>query len=414
MFKLGLRIKGKKGTSESNTGSGAAVLIALIGVIIILYVLLAPTEFRQGLLNDTPTAGPDGTPVPPTEGRFVIENPVFLSKTPGTIDKLDRDKVKITIPSSKLETKHDFIKFVSSNSIFVQNSLLNEERDTLAFTVKDFENVEHLQLSFKVKKSSEGRLAILLNNNGVFNGQLTQPSPNPIILPSNFLQHDNVLEFRVTGAGAKFWKTNSYLLENIEVNAKSVDTSQLVASNTFIITADDLVNTEKASLTFTPICLVQKGTRGVLEVQINGQMVSSSAPLCSDKSLIGFAPSKLVTGENKITFTSDKGGYIIDEVKITLNLEEPTHPVYYFEVDAKNLAKIRDTDLKANLKLKFASPDFRSLTVYVNGHAVHIDQSGDNFQYNVEQFLDNRTNSVKIEPRSDNVNIRSLEIVAEA
>lgn len=51
------------------------------------------------------------------------------------------------------------------------------------------------------------------------------------------------------------------------------------------------------------------------------------------KNFFTVGKDQLVAGENKIEFLSDSGSYIIDQLKLDVELKTADYPVYYFELD---------------------------------------------------------------------------------
>jgi len=400
--------RNKRGTV---TGSGAAAFVALLAAVIILYILLVPPEFREEIL---------GPVVPGEEGPDVIspgEEPVtelaILSKVPGRLDKLATPNQIIPMDAVVLYSDVESQILGSATSIFAQNSLLSEEVDSINFNVVDPINTQNVLLSFKAKKF-KGRLVVKLNGNVVYNDIINQPTITPIPIPTDYLRKINVMEFRVGGPGWKFWSTNEYILENVQVVGDVKDVSHLQATAKFIIDSNDLLNTKSARIQFVPECA--PGQAGPLEVYINGQIVSKATPICSDLRKAEFLPQKLVTGENTLEFKTDAGSYIIDQILLTLLFREPVAPTYYFELEEEDLEELLDDEDKyMQMDLQFVSPEFKNMNVYINGHTIHIDEEGTSFDMNIEEFLVPGTNAIKLYPRSRDINVRSLtiDVIAE-
>ena len=69
-----------------------------------------------------------------------------------------------------------------------------------------------------------------------------------------------------------------------------------------------------------------QGKVGKLDVFINSNNVFSSVPDCGTLRPVEFAPSVLSEGENKIIFRTDRGNYLIDQIVVKTELEDPVAP----------------------------------------------------------------------------------------
>ncbi|MBD3259696.1 hypothetical protein GF371_03640 [Candidatus Woesearchaeota archaeon] len=395
--------KDRRGTV---TGSGAAAFVALLAAVIILYMLLVPPEYREEILG--PVVPGEEEPGVITPGGEPVTEVEILSKVPGRLDKLATPSLTVPLDSVVLFSDVESKKIGEATSVFAQNSLLSEETDAIRFNVLDPVNTQNVLLTFKAKKS-KGRIVIKLNGNVVFNDIITQPTITPIPIPTEYLQKQNLMEFRVAGPGWKFWSTNEYLLENVQIVGDVKDVSHLEAKTRFILDSNDLLNTKKARIQFVPNCA--PGEAGPLELYINDQMIEKATPLCGDLQRTEFLPQKLKTGENTLTFKTDAGSYIIDQILLTFVFREPVIPTYYFEIEEEDLDELLDSEDKyADLELEFVGPEFKNLDVYINGHTIHIDEKGTSFNMNIEEFLIYGTNAIKLYPRSRNIDVTSLNI----
>ena len=288
--------------------------------------------------------------------------------------------------------------------------MFTEQSDELVFALTDPAQSD-LVLSFQAR-TREGRLVIQLNGKVVFSEEMSGPTPNPIPLPKEYLKENNVLSFRVSGPGFAFWTRNKYLLEKVQVAGQFRNVRDLSASRNFIVHTDDLLNTKEVRLDFTPVCLVRKD-QGSITLSVNDRVVSEGLPVCDSPQSVRFTSDKLVTGDNIIRAQAASGKYVLEPVKVTLLFKEPSQPSYFFDLNAARLTDITSSSSTANLKLAFVDDSQHSLTIYVNGHAIHVDGTGQRFSYNVESFLQEGTNAVKVVPQSSGIGLLSLDIVVE-
>ena len=385
-----------------------APLILLLTLLLILYVIMLPPESREELLGEEPFMGP-GTGDNQTSGQEREE--ILLRKYPGTLDKLDFREVRNSMPSMVLYADFQNVEVSSVRNIYTESTVFGEQRDTLSFTLSDPANYDDLLLSFTAK-GYKGRLVIKLNEQVVFNDYLSQPTINPIKLPENVLKNDNVIEFRVSSPGWKFWRTNKYSLENVKVTGQYQDVSALKASTSFVSLDEDLRNTNSVVLKYVAEC--KQGQVGRLDVVLNDNLIKTGVPLCGDLQAVEFDKAKLNSGENTLVFSSNKGSFVVDNVEVIQFLKEPTYQTYYFEMDEEEVLDLLEFDnLALNMYLQFADDEFHNLDVFVNGHVIHVDEKSNRFIWNIEPFLFTGTNAIKLIPRSKGIDIAELVLQFE-
>ena len=403
--------------SKRGEGKGTiAPLILLITLLLVLYVIMLPEDLRNELL-DEPNDGVDidnltgTTPRDNSISDAIRNEEILLRKNPGRLDKLDFRQVKNTLPAVSLFSETSDEEFAYSRNIYVENSLFSEIADKMSFKLDNPSNHKNLLLSFNANQRS-GRLVITLNGQVIFNDELTQPTVEPIKLSVGMLQNDNLLEFRVSSAGGRFWRTNSYALDNVKVTGQEIDTSTLGSSTNFVVLDDDWQNTETVLLRFIPEC--NQANVGRLDVSINAESVFSQVPVCGDLQAIEFAKDRLKVGNNQLSLKSSSGKYIVDGIEIIQSLRQPTNPTYYFEMDTEEIKDLlRLNDIALNLYLQFADDEFHNLDVFVNGHVIHIDEKKNRFVWNIEPFLFAGTNAIKLIPRSKDIDVVEMVLQFE-
>jgi len=403
--------------SKRGEGKGTiAPLILLITLLLVLYVIMLPEDLRNELL-DEPNDGVDidnltgTTPRDNSISDAIRNEEILLRKNPGRLDKLDFRQVKNTLPAVSLFSETSDEEFAYSRNIYVENSLFSEIADKMSFKLDNPSNHKNLLLSFNANQRS-GRLVITLNGQVIFNDELTQPTVEPIKLSVGMLQNDNLLEFRVSSAGGRFWRTNSYALDNVKVTGQEIDTSTLGSSTNFVVLDDDWQNTETVLLRFIPEC--NQANVGRLDVSINAESVFSQVPVCGDLQAIEFAKDRLKVGNNQLSLKSSSGKYIVDGIEIIQSLRQPTNPTYYFEMDSEEIKDLlRLNDIALNLYLQFADDEFHNLDVFVNGHVIHIDEKKNRFVWNIEPFLFAGTNAIKLIPRSKDIDVVEMVLQFE-
>ena len=382
---------------RADTGSGAAAFILLLVLIITGYILAVKPEFRQEILDGRDAGIENG------KGVKTLPPSVLLHEEPGVLENLKSERNVQLLSSIIVGSQGEPITVLKDRTIFVENTLFTEEADELSFKVDDPSNSD-LKLSFQARKR-EGRLIISLNGETIYSNELRSITPNPISLPKEALREENVLSFRVSGPGFEFWNKNEYLLENVQVSGTFVNIKKLTGSQNFIVDTEDLLNAKKIRLDYTPVCLSAKD-QGVLTVKVNEFVLSEGLPVCDSPVQREFTADKLRTGDNTLTAMAESGKYIIEPIKISIEYREARNPSYFFDLSKEKLESLGET----NLEIVFSDDSQHSLTVFVNGHALHVDEANNAFSWNVREFLLEGKNGVKLVPISSGMVIQSLDV----
>lgn len=388
---------------KKGQAGGAAALIAVIGAIIILYILFLPPAEREALLgdNDTDNNNHNGN----SEG-----NNTLLLEHPGRLDVFDQQEIEHTVPSINLFTitRAEILKKVTS--IYVKNGWFDKSFKETVFAIDDVENTHNAVLSFLAKKA-RGRLMVTLNDYEVYNGVITSINAPPIELSDDFLREENTIKFSVSGVGWRFWTTNEYEMEKVEVKADVTDVSAQESRNIFVVTSTERDNAKRAFLKFFAECNVLEV--GVLNILLNNHNLFSAVPDCGMRRSFEFSPQFLLSGENRLVFKAEKGHFLIDSILVKTELTELTYPVYYFELNQDQYDDIINDVVDIKLKMRF--PDdivHKQAKVYVNGHLTHLDTYESSYEKDMEMFVDKGNNAVEVVPTVI-IDITTLEVVLE-
>ncbi len=117
----------------------------------------------------------------------------------------------------------------------------------------------------------------------------------------------------------------------------------------------------------------------------------------------------LDAGTNNVVFTTNKGSYLIDQIKVKLELEELSSPLYWFEIDENEMENITENKVDINLTLEFVDDDEdKILDINVNGHMRRIDQEEPFYEKQINSWVEEGRNYVKLIPKKtvDIVNIK--------
>lgn len=317
---------GRRGQGASESGAQAAVLVALIGLFIVLYILNIPPEARRellakGTITDAPgpagVAGPDGLGV----------SNLLLSETPGRVDYTDQEIVEHSLGSLSLFSASEAEVLKEVAELRIRKAVFEEKFDTIYFEVDDPEQAKNALLNFFVEEG-RGILTVKHNGNVIFSKEIVG-TVEPIKLTD--LAKENSIEFSVSSPGIAFWKSHEYVLNRVLVTADVKDISRQQSRALFVVNQEEKAIGRLSRLRFTPECRVN--AVGKLTVLLNGELLFSGIPDCGTVNVKEFLPGRFVVGENVLTFEASEGAYLLDQITLVTFLDEPREVVYYFNLD---------------------------------------------------------------------------------
>ncbi|MBU1704339.1 MAG: hypothetical protein KJ922_03165, partial [Nanoarchaeota archaeon] len=310
-------------------GVNAAVLVAIIAGLIIVYLLFLPPDELEPYLDDGTGTGGTST----TDSGNPI---VLLSENIGRLDPADKADDR-DVPNVYLFETTEAKEIDKFNPIYIRNGVFDKKDKSITFTLDDLENTDNLLLSFAAP-IRKGVLSVELNSNLIYEYVITNVNPSPIEIPKKYLSNNNELTFKVSGVGWMFWKTNEYQLEEVRIIGDITDKSRQEARNVFTMTDNEYQNLESASLRFVPYC----GTAaqvGKLTITVNNREVFSAVPVCDDPYNQPVPISVLSGGANRVVFKTEKGSYSIEQITMKLQSKDTVSSVYYFEVNESVYSK---------------------------------------------------------------------------
>lgn len=399
--------------AEENTANGALGVIFLIAIFLFLYLVIIPAEDRAEFIDvDTTSVGTAGSSGSgsSTSGFGTPINTFLYEEQIGRLQHLDNDRKVVSLTSSALFSRNDAGTIASTATVYTKKSALGAQQDELRFELDNPSATQSVLLTFQTMQAN-GRLIITLNGEEIYNNEITSQTIPPITLPKEHLHTSNVLIFEASSPGFTFWATNEYTLESVRVVADRTDTTGLQAATQFVLSSTERNNIERAQLRFRHECRPYEIDN--INVRINDHTVISKAPLCGEFEFVEFVPEHLRSGENAIMFTSSDSGYIADQVQIILDFEEAGYPLYFFEITEEELDNIDKNTIGAYLDVRFADQDQKYLNAIVNGYSLSINTDDRDYSLDIESYLREGTNSLKLEPRRDNVDITSVRISSQ-
>ncbi len=373
---------------KSQGGMNAAILVAIIAGLIILYIIFLPASERQKIVtNDKQPSLGDASNL-------------LLDVSPGMLSTSQGMEAEKTIPNIFLVETTNAKELDSINSFIIRNGWFDKQEKLYDFEITDPDNTDNVVLSFTSKKRN-GILTIKLNNNVIFESEVASDVMEPIKLRKGLLAKTNTLAFSTSSVGMKFWTTNEYSIDNAKIIGDITDTSRQQSTNIFTISQSEFSSMDKATLKFIPYC-GSVNSLGNLDIIINNKKLISSIPTCDDQYLQSIPKSALSEGENNIVFKTNKGSYSVEQIKISLDFRQPQIKTYNFELSSRAFESIRNGEKNAILTISFAgSKNAKRANLDINGHIETIDTSSTTYSKNINGRISEGNNFIRLEPQED-------------
>ena len=141
---------------NAQSGVNAAVLVAIIAGLIILYIIFLPEAERESLLENKSVSKTSGS------SKSVDDEDILLREFPGRLDNVE-GVIDKTIPNIFLFETTNAKELEKINPLVVRNGLFDKKDRVVSFGIDDVENTDNVILSFMAGKH-EGILTIKLNN----------------------------------------------------------------------------------------------------------------------------------------------------------------------------------------------------------------------------------------------------------
>lgn len=384
-------------------GFNAAILIAIVAGLIMLYIMFLPSGDREDLLdNDDPS--PD----------ISDEDKILLLESVGQLSVGNNLEDRKDIPNVFLFETTNAKELARENPFIVRRGWFDKQEKEMSFALSDLANTQNAFLSFTIREQ-KGTLTIQLNGNTIFEGEITSANVDPIKLDSSQLKDQNTLLFRVSPVGLKFWKTNLYSLETVKVVGDITDRTKQESQNIFTLAESEYESLEEATVRFVPYCSAESRV-GVLDIFVNNRNIFSAVPVCEDPYKQVIPSGILNEGQNTVVFRTNRGSYSVEQIFVDFEYEQTEAKTYYFELNQTRFDDIRESNDPVTLTLEFVddNEDKRGI-IDVNGRIRSFDQEikkddSDKFlSMDITTLLQRGNNYVRIEPETE-LNIVELKV----
>ncbi|MAG15742.1 hypothetical protein CMO88_01645 [Candidatus Woesearchaeota archaeon] len=365
------------------SGAGAASLIIVIALFILVYILFLPSEDRKELIEG------DDSEVSASEREAIAS--VLLEESPGTITKIKEREFEHNIPSFNLFTEKEDAILKKVDSVFIESSGISSK--AIPIFIKD--KTENSKLSFSVNEHG-GRLTIVFNDEEVFKGEIGE-TLEPLSID---LKEENLIEFSVDSPPKwQFWRNNFYDLRNVQISSTVEKLANKEALHTFFVSKEeaDKENIEDAFIRYFVDCNVNEVDK--LSVFLNGNLLSAKVPDCESFEKTFIDPDDFIEGKNELLFSSEQGRYLIDRTAVKTTLRKAISPVYFFDINQSQFDLIDNNTINTSLSLKFIDDDEKkNAIIEVNQHRISLDTRQDAFSKNIDLFVNEGSNSIRITP----------------
>ncbi|MBI4139589.1 hypothetical protein HY483_01360 [Candidatus Woesearchaeota archaeon] len=309
----------KKRKNSQATGATMLILV-LIGIFLLFAMVTNPEKFQNTMRGSAQTAG------------------VMKEYTIGVLQGGTNDDNTKTIQGFTLQSLQNTKVLARFPDVSASNGIFRRSDNTKTFMLEDPKNTDNIFLSFTATEK-KGTLAIILNDNALFNGILEETNPAPIKIPAQYIKKDNSLKFS-TESG--FLQSAAYTLKDVSLIGTVTDITPLTKKSTFTITQEEYEITTGATLKYFARC----DEETIMEIILNKNTVKNGTITCEEETTNNIPKSSLKQGANTITFTAqNKNTTKMNNIKIELSSTNTNKFVTSFNIQT------RPRSLKLELEL---------------------------------------------------------------
>mgnify|MGYP001567576995 CR=1 FL=1 len=374
------------------TGAGAAWLVSIIALFLIIYVILLPESEKEGLLRTPEQVGM----VSPGQEFPGVIGPGFrnlLSESPGLVSPVNAQVAGKQLASVSLFSEVTQREEPLVNLIVVEKNLFGEEKKRLTFRVSNVKNVETINLLFFLDEG-KGDLIIKLNDHEIYRGPVNV-NDIPIMLPKSLLRTLNDLEFSVSSPS--FLGKNRFVLRNTAL-FKRIKEENSKEIRSFVVSRNELASLQSATLFYTVNCFTVNED-GNLRVSLNNKIISEGLIVCDAREVsLDLDINDVIEGRNAITFEIDKGKYTLERVQIEEILGAQVIPSYFFTLQIADIDALI-AGAHAVLQFRFLDDGLRKVgSIYVNGFPFYIDTYDNEIAFDITDVAGDGRNVIRVVP----------------
>ncbi len=381
--------------------SGASALVLLMLLVFVLWVLFLPPSARNELLASNTTSA---------YNPAVQFNKTLVSQAVGSLLPEGPPVINHPLPSMFLFESKQAQIIASSPSFIITNSLFSSTDKIILFSSPNKDDIVQLSAVFRAPVH-QGILSISLNDVKIFTDKLNTESISPITLPKGLLKDQNNLVFSVSGVGAKFWRTNEYRIENLQIIADTQDKTRQQSIMSFGIDSAELNNLRTATLSFITDC--EQKTAGTLSIALNSKKVYEAIPDCGTVNKQDILGADLQSGRNELVVSLSKGSMRVEQAKIQTSLKPTQSSLAFFQVSDLLLEEVQSRISHIVLRVLFVDDGAqKSGITNVNGRLDSFDQKNGLLSRDISSVIRAGNNYVELVPRTP-LHVVSVEVRVE-
>lgn len=377
----------KRGYTERPGNITGLALILIIGAVIIFYVISVTPAERADL----------GLPG---------YSKIALDVNPGLVDGFS--EVDMTTFSRKLSQAS--VKNIPEDSAKELSPSISVSRSTSINNDVNFEftaqpsKVSAAELKFKIAdKYGSGTLSVKLNGKNMKTIQKGIGETVSVIFPIASIQEKNNILLEVSSPGLAFWRSNGYVLKNVELLLQNYDVGSF--THDFVLTQSELANAGKANL---HALINKEGEDALLKLSLNGNEIYNGYP---EKDFDLSIQIQHFDADNELIWTTDRDGkyeIIFPEIKFTF-APENTEKIYRFNIASSELTAINSGFYECKLNIQRES-SLGNANVEVNSNRIRANFNAASFySSDICPYISQGINTISLSS-DDDIVISRLQI----
>lgn len=381
----------KKGQTKG--AGGAATLVLLVAVFILLYIILIPSEDRNELLDHDSS----DTTVEPFDR---LPEQVLLQSQPGEIIADADGTIKHEMLPVLLFLRDKPEVQTLATSLTIENSLFGSKDHTLTFNIEDQTNLKDTALFFYVQQA-DGNLQVTLNDNIVYDQEVRPLEVERIILPTDKVGlGENTLKLSVNKG---IFGSNSYELNTIEIR-NNFEVENRVEERSI----DLELPVSESKLTYSLFCKSDSITT-TLTIFVNNKEQFDGIVPCTSTQSLDINTDVLIEGQNSILFEIDRGEYQISNIVLNTKSDKQRGWSSSFFVASDTYSDIRSESKEVSLMLELSGKKKKEADIKVNGELIILDTDRGSYETFITSLIKKGTNTISVDP-FDNFRIDDLVV----
>lgn len=374
---------------------GAAYLVMIIALLLVLYVILLPEHEKLELMGEGGNF-PAGQGASIENGKLLDSSHLLLTDSPGLMKPFLYDVTQRNLASVNLfsleEQKYESI----ANNLHLESTVFKNDQVDFVFTVNDLNNLRDIKLLFFVIEG-DGELVVKLNGARILSGEVTNEML-PLVLPSSMIGDVNTLTFEVKRPSVfQFVSSNEYTLKDV-VLIKTYLVQNNYEARQFVLTGSELADINHMSLLYRLNCMTVN-ENGRIRIMLNGIIVHDTLTVCdAGITEVDFSLADLVDGRNVLEFFVDMGQYVLENPVIEIDYAQQDYYKYYFVMETPDIIDVLN-GADVVLQARFVNDGYiKAGAFFVNGYPVDFDTNRAEFVTNLNGLIYEGQNVITVVP----------------